>query len=129
MDIRRLIGWLTLAVLVVLPFCLWSPIAQAQAPSQWEQQAEEQFWLGRGMGRRLMTEQEWQEHRQKMQTMTPEERQKYREEWHKKMVERAQERGITIPETPGPHGPGKGMGPGRGKGPGGGPQGGGGPSY
>lgn len=118
MNFRRLIGVCTLAALLVLPFSV-SPVG-AQAEPQWQQQAEESFYLGRGMGRQLMTEQEWQEHRQKMQSMTPDERQKYREEWHKKMVERARERGITMPETPGPHGQGKGMGPGGGgMGPGG----------
>jgi hypothetical protein len=110
---------LSLAGLLVFPFAFRPDDVRAQGQSQWEQQAEDQFRLGRGMGRRLMTEQEWREHWQKMQTMTPEERQKYREEWHKKMVERARERGITMPETPGPGGPGRGMGPGGGTRPGG----------
>jgi hypothetical protein len=102
-----------LAGLLLIPAL--SPVtdAQAQKGPPWGQQAEESFRLGPGMGPRLMTEQEWQEHRQKMQSMTPEERQKYREEWHKKMVERARERGITMPETPGPKGPGKGPGAGQ----------------
>jgi hypothetical protein len=57
-----------------------------------------------------------------MRSLSPEEREKYRVEWHKKMVERAKERGITMPETPGPHGmgQGRGMGPGDGSGRGGG---------
>ncbi len=118
MDVRRLISWVALAGLVVLPFAFSVSAVGAQAEPQWQQQAEKSFYLGRGMGRQLMTEQEWQEHHQKMQSMSPEERQKYREEWHEKMVERARERGITMPETPGPHGPGKGMGPGGGMGPG-----------
>ena len=37
-------------------------------------------------------------------------------EHHKMMQERAKERGVTLPEVPGPHG--KGMGPGNGTGPG-----------
>jgi hypothetical protein len=45
-----------------------------------------------------------------MRGMTPEERTRYREETHKRMMERAKEKGITIPETPGPRGP-KGPGP------------------
>jgi hypothetical protein len=98
------------------------------AQGRWDQQAEENFWLGRGMGSRLMTQEEWREHQQKMQGMTAEERQRYREEWHQKMFERARERGIKTPETPGPHrggpggagmGPGGGMGPKDGRGPGG----------
>lgn len=112
MDFKRLIGVLALAGLVVLPFGLSVSPVGAQAEPQWQQQAEKSFFLGRGMGRQLMTEEEWQEHRKKMQSMSPEERQKYREQWHKKMVERARERGITMPETPGPHGPGRGMGQG-----------------
>ena len=132
MDVRRTISVTVLAALLALPPFFPLTGAQAQGQSQWEQQAEDQFRLGRGMGRHLMTEQEWREHWQKMQTMTPEERQKYREEWHKKMVERARERGITMPETPGPYGPGgpgRGMGPGGGTGPGGGQQRGGGRPY
>jgi hypothetical protein len=117
MAIRRLIGWFTLIALFVLPFAPRPPVAQAQAEPTWERQAEQNFYLGPGMGRRLMTQEEWQEHWKKMQSMSPEERQKYRVEWHKKMVERARERGITMPETPGPRGPGA---PGSGTGPGGG---------
>jgi hypothetical protein len=120
MDFKRLIGMFTLAALLVLPFTFSTSPVAAQGQSQWDRQAEENFRLGRGMGRQLMTEKEWQEHRQKMQSMSPEERQKYREEWHTKMVERARERGITLPETPGPHGPGRGMGQGGGMGSGGG---------
>ncbi len=112
MNFRRLIGVCTVAALLVLPFAFSISPVGAQAEPQWQQQAEKSFYLGRGMGRQLMTEEEWQEHWQKMQSMSPEARQQYREEWHKKMVERARERGITMPETPGPHGPGKGMGPG-----------------
>ena len=121
MNFRRSIGVLTLAGLLVLPALSPMRNAQAQGARPWGQQAEENFYIGPGMGPRLMTEQEWQEHRKKMQSMSPEERQKYREEWHKKMVERARERGITMPETPGPKGPGKGMGPGGGQPGGGGP--------
>lgn len=117
MDFKRSIGVITLAGLLILPALSPMRDARAQGARQWGQQAEENFRLGPGMGPRLMTEQEWQDHWKKMQSMSPEERQKYREEWHKKMVERARERGITMPEMPGPHGPG---GPGRGTGPGGG---------
>jgi len=113
MDFKRSIGGLTLAGFLLLPVLSPMRDAQAQGARQWGQQAEENFRLGPGMGPRLMTEQEWQEHWKKMQSMSPEERQKYREEWHKKMVERARERGITMPETPGPQGPGKGPGGGQ----------------
>ena len=92
-----------------------SPLELAQA--SWDNEADETFWLGRGMGRQLMTQEEWQEHRQKMQSLSPEERQRYREEWHKKMVEGVREQRITMPETAGPrrgYGPGSGMGSGGG---------------
>lgn len=86
---------------------------------QWDERADQTFGLGRGVGRQLMTQEEWVEHRQKMQSLNPDERDRYRAEWHTKMVERARERGITLPETPGPsRGPGGGwgMGPGNGMG-------------
>ncbi|HEX9879325.1 MAG TPA: hypothetical protein VGB25_03925 [Candidatus Binatia bacterium] len=94
--------------------------ARAQGPGwragqgPWDNEAEQAFGPGRGMGRQLMTQEEWAEHQQKMRSLGPEEREKYREEWHAKMVERARERGITMPETPGPRrGRGRGgMGPG-----------------
>ena len=89
--------------------------------NRWDDEAERQFGLGRGMGRQLMTQEEWAEHRQKMQSLNPEERERYRQEWHTKMVERAHERGITMPATPGPRRERgqRGMGRGRGMGPGG----------
>ncbi len=115
MDFRRLLGWSAIGAFLALP--LSSPLlVGAAGEKQWEKQAEESFFLGRGMGRQLMTQGEWLEHQQKMRTLAPQERAQYRQEWHKKMFERAQERGITMPEMAGPHG--KGMGPGSGMGPG-----------
>lgn len=76
-------------------------------------------------GSQLMTQQERLEHRERMRTMqTNEQRETYRQEHHKKMQERAQERGVTIPDDPPPR---AGMGPGGGgMGPGGASAGGGG---
>ena len=48
--------------------------------------------------------------RERRRFMTPEERSRYREEMHKQMMEPAREKGITVPDTPGPPGP-KGPGP------------------
>jgi hypothetical protein len=63
--------------------------------------------MGRGMGPKLMTEDEWKEHHEKMRTMTGAEREAYRNEMHQKMVERAKEKGITLPAEPkGPKGKG-----------------------
>jgi hypothetical protein len=64
------------------------------------------------MGPKLMTEEEWKEHQEKMRTLTPTEREVYRREMHEKMVARAKERGIEMPAMPGP-GPKAGGGPAR----------------
>ena len=87
-----------------------SPAPSTSPPAQrprWGQQAEKEFRLGRGLGPTLMTEEEWKEHRAKMQTMTPDERTKYREDVHQKMVERAKEKGVAIPPSPGRAGQGQ----------------------
>jgi hypothetical protein len=97
---------------------------QQQRAQAWDRQAEQSFMLGPGMGRQLMTQEEWAEHQQKMRTMTAQEREQYRQEIHARMQERAKEKGITLPDTPrGPMsgGPASGMGPGTGRGPGMGP--------
>lgn len=88
--------------------------------------AEEQVY-----GWQMMTEQERNEYMTHMQSLkTEQEREQYRAEHHKMMQERAKERGVTLPDMPGPGtgkgqgggmGPGGGMAPGSGMGPGGGP--------
>lgn len=75
-------------------------------------------------GSQLMTQQERLEYRSQMRTLrTPEERAAFRQEHHKKMQERAKEKGVTLPDAPpamgGGAGPGAGPGMG-GMGPGGG---------
>lgn len=66
-------------------------------------------------GSQLMTQQERQEHRTKMQSMkTKEERERYRMEHHKKIQERAKQQGVTLPDKPPTSG--SGMGNGRGSG-------------
>ena len=80
--------------------------------------AEEQAY-----GWQLMTQQERNEYRSKMQSMhTMQEREQFRMEHHKLMQERAKERGVQLPEYRNNMGPGKGngMGPGMGPGMGGG---------
>jgi hypothetical protein len=47
-----------------------------------------------------MTEEEWKEHQKKMRSLTGEERERYRQEVHDKMVQRAKEKGITMPAAP-----------------------------
>lgn len=62
-------------------------------------------------GSQLMTQQERQEHREKMMSLkTEEERERYRIEHHKKMQERAKAQGVTLPDKPPAAGSGKGTG-------------------
>ena len=91
---------------------------QARQPSgSWQADVEGELGLGRGQGRKLMTKEEWQDHRSQMQTLEGEERERYRKEWHEMIVERARERGITMrAEPPQGRGPGTGGGPGMGGG-------------
>lgn len=70
-------------------------------------------------GSELMTEQERNEHRQRMRNAgTPEERERIRNENHERMSRRAKERGVTLPDEPMMPGMGRGSAPGRGMGPG-----------
>ena len=105
------VGVLTLAALLwMAPMALAQdatgsgPVRQ-QAQTNWDQQADEVFGLRQGQARQFMTQDEWQEHQQKMQTMTAEERERYRQEVHQGMVERSKERGIFAPQKSGPRGP------------------------
>lgn len=69
-------------------------------------------------GAQMMTQQEMLEHRERMRAAkTLEERERIRAEHHQRMVIRARERGVTLPEEMPPRG---GMGPGMGPGWGGG---------
>lgn len=77
-------------------------------------------------GSQLMTQQERQEYRAKMQSLkTKEERERFRIEHHEKMKERAKAQGVTLPDKPPAVGGGMGNGSGSGFGPGGGGGGGG----
>jgi hypothetical protein len=70
-------------------------------------------------GQHMMTQQEMADHRARMHAAkTPEEREKIRQQHHQQMVERAKQRGISLPEQPlgPPAGAGRGMGLGRGMG-------------
>jgi hypothetical protein len=82
-------------------------VAQGGPPPggpRWGQDVEKEFKIGRGMGTKLMTEEEWKAHHEKMRTLKGEERDRYRREVHEQMRARAKERGITMPAEPGPHG-------------------------
>lgn len=108
-------------LMVVLSLSSGFAIAAEQEQSQVMEQEQEQMF-----GSQLMTPEERIEHRDKMRSLkTQEEREAFRLEHHEKMLERAKERGVTLPETPSARGkrisPKGGMEPrGSGMGPGGG---------
>lgn len=92
---------------------------QSQSPMQTQGGGEQIF------GSQMMSAEERQEYRERMQSATTaEERERIRAEHHERMMDRAQEQGVTLPDMPPEHGqrmgPGGGMGPGEGRGPGGG---------
>lgn len=100
--------FLSLAIIAVLVFAggyLYTGPAMAdeeaeESESGWETRAEKSFGIGHGLGRKLMTEDEWKEHQQKMRTMTSEEKIEYRRKVHEELRERAAEKGIKMPEKP-----------------------------
>jgi len=70
-------------------------------------------------GWQLMTEQERVEHRTRMRSFDNEqEREAFRLEHHKLMQQRAEKKGLTLPDKPQPRNKGMMQGPGGGKGPG-----------
>ena len=76
-------------------------------------------------GSQMMTDQERNEHRAQLRAAkSEEERDQIRRAHHDHMRQRAQERGVTLPEEPAARGGGTGLGPGPGAGPGAGPGGG-----
>jgi hypothetical protein len=82
--------------------------AQEQTRSKDTLQQQEDVY-----GWQMMSEQERHEHQQQMREMKTEpEREAFRKQHHEKMQERARQQGLTLPDSPGPHG--KGMGPGSG---------------
>lgn len=111
---------------------------QLQSQTQKQMQAKKQLQAKTDKdtiyGWELMSVKERNEHRAKMRSLkTQEERTAYLEQHHKKMQQRAKEKGVTLPDRPmrsglgaGP-GPGAGPGAGAGRGAGGGGGGGGGP--
>ena len=103
-------------VLLTSPFAL----AANQAQEQERIQAQKQEHV---YGSQMMTEQERNEYRARMQAAkTNEEREQIRMEHHELMKKRAKEQGLSMPDSPPPRrgGMGGGMGPGMGDGMGGG---------
>ena len=88
------------------------PAPPAYAAEKTQAREQEQIY-----GYELMTEQERAQHRTQMRAFkTEQEREQFRLEHHRKMQERAKERGVTLPEEPLPRGGGRGAGPGGGGG-------------
>lgn len=117
MKHRQHVPWIALTLCVLAspaaakdPATEASPAASAAADSSSEAPI---------FGRELMTPEERTAHRASMRAArTAEERETLRAEHHRQMVERAKERGVTLPETPPPRGVGAGRGPGGGPPPG-----------
>lgn len=96
-------------------FCAALAVASAAWPEGAYAQAVSEAVEEPVYGSQMMTEQERAEHRTLMRgAKTAEEREKIRAEHHEKMMARAKQRGITLPEPP----PMRGRGPGAGRGPG-----------
>ncbi len=89
--------------------------AMAAEEATGTQPAAEDDGGGRPMfGRQLMSAEERAAHRARMRAAaTDEERARLRAEHHQQMLERARERGVTLPEEPPMRGPGAGDGSGR----------------
>ncbi|MFO8091334.1 MAG: hypothetical protein R6U13_15960 [Desulfatiglandaceae bacterium] len=119
--VKRLLMVAALATALSLSTGFTLAADQAQTQEKAQTQKQEQIY-----GSQLMTQQEHTEYRAKMSdAKTAEEREQIRKKYHERMKERANERGVTLPEEPsaigGGMGPGGGgMGPGSGMGPGGG---------
>jgi hypothetical protein len=72
--------------------------------TNWENKAEQSFFLPPGTSSKLMTKEEWQKHLSRMQNMQEDERSAYRKEWHGKMMYKAREKGVELPDLPHGHG-------------------------
>jgi hypothetical protein len=107
------------AAVALLP--VQAALAQAPAKTQGQAQSRQQVSDGDIYGSQLMTQQERNEYRARMQNaQTEQERERIRAEHHERMQARAKERGVTLPDKPpagrGPAGPGGGTGTGAGPG-------------
>lgn len=118
----------TLVVLLGLSATHMAGVAQTQERQQQRDQTREQSRDQQGprdeepiYGGHLLTEQERNQHREKMRNATTEEeRERIRAQHHEQMKERARARGVVLPDQPPPKGMGYGRGGPAGQGPGGG---------
>lgn len=117
---------LGLGLVMLMGFGLAPTGALAKSPEKEAAQAADDADTIDGQpifGRDLMTPEERAQHRAQMRAArTPEEREALRQAHHAAMVQRAKERGVTLPAQPPMRGMGRGQGgPGRGMGMGPGP--------
>jgi hypothetical protein len=124
MQHKKVIATMIVGAVVLVANPLWAATTtQDRTKQKIQTQTKDQEQI---FGSQLMTEQERNEYRERMRNAkTEQEREKIRAEHHERMVARAKERGVKIPDEPavkgGGMGPGRGMGPGAGgMGPGGG---------
>lgn len=104
MSKRSVVGAL-MAVVVLLASAISIAEESEQSPEPAKKQAQERIY-----GSQLMTKQERAEHRAKLRSLkTREEREAYRLEHHKKMQERAKEKGVMLPDEPPARGGGMGQ--------------------
>lgn len=101
------------ALICTMPLAAGSALAADPEPAKEKAPMQQE----RIYGSQMMTDQERADYRDKMRAAkTVEEREQIRKEHHQKMVERAKERGVTLPPEPPARGQGGMMGPGGGMG-------------
>jgi hypothetical protein len=116
---RRQLPWLAIALCILASPALAKDPANEAPTSGAAAAATDSADDAPIFGRDLMTPQERMTQRARMRAArTDEEREAIRAEHHRQMVERAKERGVTLPETPPARGVGAGRGPGGGPPPG-----------
>jgi hypothetical protein len=115
MQRKKIVMAMLAGALAVSTNPLWAA-AQDRTKDKIQAQTKDQERI---YGSELMTEKERNEYRERMRSAkTEQEREKIRTEHHNRMLTRAKERGVKIPDEPpvkgGGMGPGRGMGPGAG---------------
>lgn len=91
---NALLSLMAIAALLAPPTSIAAENGQDQKPAQGQVQKKV-------YGGQLMTNEERMEHRAKLRSLkTREERDAYRLEHHKKMQERAREKGLVLPDEP-----------------------------
>ena len=90
--------WLLCLVGILM---LGTGLADAKEPTQSRDSLQKQEQV---YGWQLMSEQERHEYQQRMREMkTSEQRETYRNQHHQRMQERAQQKGLALPDSPGSH--------------------------